>query len=196
MTGMDMFASPPIVLAEQVFLLKQYVDTTTLLPSIQAVAQQAGFRHMTVPGGQIMKVALTNCGKLGWTSDSSGYRYSLLDPSSGKAWPAMPEPFFDLGTRAAAQCGFENFAPEACLVNRYVSGAGVGLHQDRNEKDFSQPIVSLSIGLLRSDATRSFTLSDGDVIVWGGVSRLVFHGVRPLSVGRGIRHNITLRKAC
>jgi alkylated DNA repair protein (DNA oxidative demethylase) len=175
-----------------------------LRPHIEAIAAQAPFRHMVVPGGQMMKVALTNCGDYGWTSDEKAYRYSATDPASGLPWPLLPAAFAQLGRSAAALCGFDGFAPDACLVNRYVAGAGVGLHQDRNEKDFSQPIVSVSIGasckfilggLYRSDATRSFELKDGDVMVWGGAARLVFHGVRPLPVGSGVRHNITLRKA-
>jgi alkylated DNA repair protein (DNA oxidative demethylase) len=199
-----MFEHPPIELASQVWLLPQFVDTATLRPHIEAVAARAPFRHMVVPGGQIMKVALTNCGDFGWTSDEKAYRYSAIDPASGTAWPPLPAVFEQLAQTAAAQCGFHGFAPDACLVNRYVAGAGVGLHQDRNEKDFSQPIVSVSIGasckfilggLYRSDATRSFELKDGDVMVWGGAARLVFHGVRPLPVGSGVRHNITLRKA-
>ncbi len=199
-----MFEHPPILLAPQVWLLPQCVDTDWLRPHIDAVAQQAPFRHMVVPGGQTMKVALTNCGDYGWTSDALAYRYSPTDPASGLPWPALPGPFHALGRSAAAKCGFESFTPDACLVNRYVAGAGVGLHQDRNEKDFSQPIVSVSVGapckfilggMQRNDPTRSFELNDGDVMVWGGVARLVFHGVRPLPVGSGVRHNITLRKA-
>ena len=199
-----LFKPPPLELAPHVWLLAQCVDTAVLRPHIEAVAAQAPFRHMVVPGGHTMKVALTNCGAYGWTSDEKAYRYSALDPASGQPWPAMPAVFAQLARSTAEQCGFAGFEPDACLVNRYVAGAGVGLHQDRNERDFTQPIVSVSIGapckfilggLLRSDATRSFTLSDGDVMVWGGAARLVFHGVRPLPVSSGVRHNITLRKA-
>ncbi len=200
----DMFEHPPILLAPQVWLLPQYVDTAPLRLLIDAVAAQAPFRHMTVPGGQTMKVALTNCGAFGWTSDTQAYRYCAADPDSGQPWPMMPLLFKQLARSAAAVGGFQGFAPDACLINRYAPGAGMGLHQDRNEQDFSQPIVSVSIGasckfilggLQRTDPTRSFTLNDGDVMVWGGASRKVFHGVRPLPVGGAVRHNITLRKA-
>jgi DNA oxidative demethylase len=199
-----MFDHPPIALAPDIWLLPQFANTAQLRPHIEAVAAQAPFRHMVVPGGQTMKVALTNCGPYGWTSDEKAYRYSPVDPASGMFWPAMPALFAQLGRSAAAVCGYDDFAPDACLMNRYVAGAGMGLHQDRNEKGFSQPIVSVSIGasckfvlggLRRSDPTRSLTLNDGDVMVWGGAARLVFHGVRPLPAGSAVRHNITLRKA-
>jgi DNA oxidative demethylase len=199
-----LFEQAPIELAPQVWVLPQFADTAALGLLIEHLAAQAPFRHMTVPGGQTMKVALTNCGDFGWTSDDKAYRYSAIDPDSGQPWPMMPLLFKQLGQSAAAVCGFDDFAPDACLVNRYVAGAGMGLHQDRNEHDFSQPIVSVSIGasckfilggLRRSDPTRSFTLNDGDVMVWGGAARLVFHGVGPLAVGSAVRHNITLRKA-
>ena len=199
-----LFEHAPIELAPQVWVLPQFADTAALRLLIDHLAAQAPFRHMTVPGGQTMKVALTNCGNYGWTSDDKAYRYSAIDPDSGQPWPMMPLLFKQLGQSAAASCGFNDFAPDACLVNRYVAGAGMGLHQDRNENDFSQPIVSVSIGasckfilggLRRSDPTRSFTLNDGDVMVWGGAARLIFHGVRPLPVGSAVRHNITLRKA-
>ena len=159
---------------------------------------------MTVPGGLAMKVALTNCGDLGWTSDARGYRYAPKDPASGLPWPALPTAFFELGQAAAAACGFEGFAPNACLVYCYAAGTGMGAHQDRNEKDFSQPIVSVSVGapcrffwggLLRTDKTTSVVLEEGDVMVWGDAARLVYHGVRPLPAGSAVRHNITLRRA-
>ena len=191
-------------IAPNIWLLPRYVDTSALVPLIDAVAAQAPFRHMTVPGGAQTKAALTNAGALGWGSNRFEYRYTAVDPNSGKAWPAIPTPLLVLGTQAAAACGFANFSPDACLFNRYVAGAGMGLHQDKNERDFTQPIVSVSMGapcrfviggMERSAPTRSLILSDGDVMVWGGVSRLVFHGVRPLAAGSALRYNITLRKA-
>jgi DNA oxidative demethylase len=199
-----MFDHPPLALAPDIWLLPQFANTAALCTYIEAIAAQAPFRHMTVPGGKTMKVALTNCGNYGWTSDENTYRYSATDPDSGLPWPMMPLLFDQLGRQAAKACGFASFAPDACLVNRYLPGAGMGLHQDRNEKDFSQPIVSVSIGatckfilggMRRSDPTRSFALNDGDVMVWGGTARQVFHGVRPLPLGSPVRHNITLRKA-
>ncbi len=199
-----MFAAEPIALSPNIWLLKNYANTAALLPCVHAVAAQAPFRHMTVPGGQVMKVALTNCGDYGWTSDARGYRYLPYDPASGLRWPAMPVPFFELGQAAAAACGYGEFSPDACLVNCYTQSTGMGAHQDKNEKDFSQPIVSVSLGasctffwggLDRKDKTQSVRLDDGDVMVWGGAARLVFHGVRPLPAGSAVRHNITLRRA-
>jgi DNA oxidative demethylase len=199
-----MFDNPRIELAPQAFVLPRFVDTAPLLALVAAVAAHAPFRHMTVPGGQTMKVALTNCGAYGWDSDRHGYRYTATDPASGRPWPAMPAAFAQLARDAAAACGFAGFAPDACLVNRYTAGAGMGLHQDAQERDYSAPIVSVSMGasckfivggLMRSAPTRSVALHDGDVMVWGGASRQLFHGVRPLPAGSQVRYNITLRRA-
>ena len=180
-----------------------------LLAAIGAVAAAAPFRTMTTPGGRRMSVAMTNCGAAGWVSDRSGYRYSRADPDSGKPWPAMPELFAGLAANAAAAAGYPGFAPDACLINRYEPGVQLSLHQDRNERDFSAPIVSVSLGLpavflfggrARSDPARAFALHHGDVVVWGGASRLVYHGVRRLADGvhpatGRVRFNLTLRRA-
>ncbi len=199
-----MFSNPALEVAPQVYVLPKFVDTASLLSHITAIAQQSPFRHMVVPGGLTMKVALSNCGAYGWASDIKAYRYSAVDPVNGQPWPAMPSEFARLAHDAAAAGGFAHFAPDACLINRYAAGAGMGLHQDKQEKDYAQPIVSVSIGasckfiiggLQRSDPTRSIALHDGDVMVWGGASRLLFHGVRPLPVGSALRHNMTFRKA-
>lgn len=158
---------------------------------------------MTVPGGHTMSVAITNCGDVGWVSDRKGYRYSPLDPDSGRPWPQMPECFSDLAARAAAESGYKNFLPDACLMNHYTAGTGVSLHQDKNERDFTAPIVSVSLGssaiflfggALRKDTPHRIVLTHGDVAVWGGPSRLFFHGVAPLKKGAS-RHNLTFRKA-
>lgn len=180
-----------------------------LVAAIGEVAAQTPFRTMTTPGGRQMSVAMTNCGAAGWVSDRSGYRYSRTDPDSGKPWPAMPELFAELAANAAAAVGYPGFAPDACLVNRYEPGVQLSLHQDRNERDFSAPIVSVSLGLpavflfggrARSDPARAFALHHGDVVVWGGRSRLVYHGVRRLADGvhpatGRVRFNLTLRRA-
>lgn len=180
-----------------------------LLDGIAAVERAAPFRQMLTPGGFTMSVAMTNCGVLGWTSDRRGYRYASLDPASGRRWPAMPAGFVELARRAAAAAGFEDFAPDACLVNRYLPGARLSLHQDRNERDFDAPIVSVSLGLpavflfggeLRAERAARVPLLHGDVAVWGGADRLRFHGVLPLKPGEhellgGQRINLTFRKA-
>ena len=159
---------------------------------LRGLIAAAPLRHMVVPGGHTMSVAMSNCGALGWVSDRSGYRYSATDPLSGQPWPAMPACFADLAVRAAAAADFEGFRPDACLVNRYEPGARMSLHQDRDEGDMTAPIVSVSLGLpavflfggpRRSDRPARLRLAHGDVAVWGGPARLAFHGVAPLADG-------------
>jgi alkylated DNA repair protein (DNA oxidative demethylase) len=180
-----------------------------LLRAVEAIAAAAPFRHLTTPGGHVMSVAMTNCGALGWVSDRSGYRYQRSDPLSGKAWPAMPDLLRALSTDAAAEAGYARFVSDACLINRYAPGARLTLHQDRDERDMIAPIVSVSLGLpatflfgslRRSDRPRRVRLEHGDVVVWGGPTRLAFHGVDPLADGRhaltgACRINLTFRKA-
>jgi alkylated DNA repair protein (DNA oxidative demethylase) len=184
-------------------------EEEALLAALADVAAEAPFRQMITPGGFRMSVAMSNCGSAGWVTDRSGYRYDAADPVTGRAWPAMPRAFRDLATRAAAAAGYPGFAPDSCLVNRYEPGTRLSLHQDRNERDYDAPIVSVSLGLpamflfgglARSDSYRRIPLSSGDVVVWGGPSRLVFHGVAPLADGThpltgGVRFNLTFRKA-
>ena len=180
-----------------------------VLDAVEELVRRAPFRHMVTPGGFRMSVALTNCGALGWTSDRRGYRYAPTDPETGRPWPPMPAVFLELAREAAAQAGFAGFAPDACLVNRYLPGARLSLHQDRNERDFSAPIVSVSLGLPavflfggldRADRAARVPLFHGDVAVWGGPDRLRYHGVLPLKPGEhpllGARRiNLTFRKA-
>jgi alkylated DNA repair protein (DNA oxidative demethylase) len=156
-----------------------------------------------------MSVAMTNSGRAGWVTDRSGYRYDAHDPTTGKPWPVMPDIFLSLARRAAAAGGFRGFEPDSCLINRYEPGARLTLHQDKNERDFSAPIVSVSLGLpavflfgglRRNDRPRRLRLESGDIAVWGGPSRLVYHGVAPLADGDDpltgrCRFNLTLRKA-
>jgi DNA oxidative demethylase len=182
---------------------------TELLDALQWVTARAPFRHMVTPGGFRMSVAMTNCGSLGWVTDRTGYRYGVTDPESGRDWPEMPDAFRKLATHSATRAGFRNFVPDACLINCYEPGARLSLHQDKNENDFEQPIVSVSLGLsalflfgglLRADKPRRVTLTHGDVVVWGGPARLRYHGVMPLKEGyhsRLGRHriNLTFRKA-
>lgn len=180
-----------------------------LLGDLMGVALRAPFRHMVTPGGFTMSVAMTNCGPLGWVTDATGYRYSAEDPESGSPWPEMPGSFRALAQAAAQRAGYAGFEPDACLVNRYEPTARMSLHQDRNERDFSAPIVSVSLGLPatfrfgganRSDPAQRVPLSHGDVVVWGGPSRLWFHGVAPLRAGHhaltdAYRYNLTFRRA-
>lgn len=179
-----------------------------LIEAVTAIIARAPFRHLVTPGGHRMSVAMTNCGRVGWVSDRTGYRYDTNDPDSGLTWPSMPETFADLALRAADRAGFAGFRPDACLINRYEPGAKLSLHQDKDELDFNAPIVSVSLGLPatflfgslnRNDKTARYRLAHGDVVVWGGPSRLAYHGVMPLADGDhpvlgSQRINLTFRK--
>jgi alkylated DNA repair protein (DNA oxidative demethylase) len=180
-----------------------------LLEALEQVLEQAPPRRMTTPNGLRMSVAMSNCGPLGWVSDRAGYRYEPVDPLSGRPWPALPAPFLRLARSAAEAAGFAGFEPDACLVNRYEPGTRLSLHQDRDERDFGAPIVSVSLGLpavflfgglRRGDPAARVPLEHGDVVVWGGPSRLRYHGVLPLAAGHhprlGARRvNLTFRRA-
>lgn len=197
-------------LEEGAMLLRGFVssDAPALLEEVTRVAQAAPFRHLVTPGGYTMSVAMTNCGRVGWVSDRTGYRYDGNDPESGIAWPNMPALFFDIASRAATETGFPGYDPDACLINRYTAGAKLSLHQDRDENDRWAPIVSVSLGLpavflwggkRRSDPTRRLTLESGDTVVWGGPARFVYHGVAPLKdrthpLTGATRINLTFRK--
>jgi alkylated DNA repair protein (DNA oxidative demethylase) len=213
----DLFESAPDLLpsrqamAEGAVLLRGFARPVEaeLIADIGAVVAQAPFRHMVTPGGHAMSVAMSNCGTAGWVTDRTGYRYDANDPEAEKPWPAMPTSFCRLAAQAAAEAGFSGFAPDACLINRYAPGAKMSLHQDRDEADFGAPIVSVSLGLpavflfgelQRSDKPRRYRLEHGDIVVWGGASRLYFHGVAPLADGEHAqlgrqRINLTFRKA-
>ena len=198
-------------LGAQSVVLRGYAlpDVAALLAGVQTVTAQAPFRNMVTPGGYTMSVALTNCGRYGWTTDAQGYRYNRNDPLSGLPWPDMPAAFDDLARRAAAAAGFPAFAPDACLVNRYEPGSRLSLHQDKDERDYDSPIVSVSLGMPavflfggheRTDKTQRVPLFHGDVVVWGGVDRLRFHGVLPLKdrphpMLGSQRINFTIRRA-
>jgi alkylated DNA repair protein (DNA oxidative demethylase) len=180
-----------------------------LISALKAIVDRTPFRHMETPGGFRMSVAMTNCGRLGWVTDRTGYRYDEIDPETGLRWPALPPVFLRLATSAARKAGFPTFVPDACLINRYEPGARLTLHQDKNERDFGQPLVSVSLGLPaifqfggleRSVRTIRVPVIHGDVIVWGGPARLRYHGVAPLKAGEhpllgGYRYNLTFRKA-
>ncbi len=214
MSNLNLFnesAERTVRLGESAYLLRGFALpwASELLAAVAAIEQSAPFRHMVTPGGFTMSVALTNCGALGWTSDRRGYRYSALDPDTGETWPAMPEVFACLAEAAAAQAGFRGFEPDACLVNRYAPGSRLSLHQDKNERDFAAPIVSVSLGMTavflfgghaRTDKAVKIPLEHGDVAVWGGEDRLRYHGIMPLkgpphpSMGCQ-RINFTFRKA-
>jgi alkylated DNA repair protein (DNA oxidative demethylase) len=215
MVTMDLFddlPAPPetVPLAPGAVLLRAFAreQAVTLLQATEAVLAQVPLRHMQTPGGYTMSVATASCGALGWVSDAQGYRYAAHDPQSGQPWPPIPACLMELAARAAAEAGFADFSPEACLINQYVPGAKLSLHQDRDEKDLSAPIVSLSLGLPaiflfggseRSQRSQRYRLAHSDVVVWGGPSRLAFHGVAPLEEGDHAllghrRINLTFRR--
>lgn len=179
------------------------------MQGISNVARQSPFRQMITPGGYTMSVAMTNCGRLGWTTNRQGYLYSPIDPQTNNPWPAMPQSFHDLCQRAATAAGYPDFQPDACLINRYAPGAKLSLHQDKDEPDLRAPIVSVSLGLpaifqfgglKRNDPLKRLLLEHGDVVVWGGESRLFYHGIQPLKAGfhpltADCRYNLTFRQA-
>ena len=210
---MDLFdhmAEQALRIADGAVLLRGFaLHNEQILADLNLVLSQSPLRHMVTPGGFTMSVAMTNCGNLGWVSDKKSYRYDALDPNTGEPWQAMPESFLQLANNAAAEAGYANFVPDACLINQYKMGARMSLHQDKDEQDFSQPIVSVSLGvpatflfggLKRSDKPSKMLLQHGDIIVWGGKSRLNYHGVMPLRSSNHVafgacRFNLTFRKA-
>lgn len=199
-------------LAAGVVLLRHFAleKAASLLADVATITAQAPFRHFTTPGGFRMAVAMSNCGRHGWTSSrADGYRYVTHDPETGLPWPVMPDSFAEMAGRAATEAGFVNFLPDACLINRYAPGTRLSLHQDKDERDFNAPIVSVSLGLpaifqlggdQRQDRAINIPLAHGDVLVWGGAARLRYHGVRPLKDGchpvtGPYRINLTFRQA-
>jgi alkylated DNA repair protein (DNA oxidative demethylase) len=215
MTNLDLFRDEREGRRERIgpeaFVLRGFAlpHVDELLQAIAGIERASPFRNMVTPGGFTMSVALTNCGELGWTTDRRGYRYTDVDPDSRRPWPGMPAPFARLAREAAAAAGFPRFEPDACLVNRYLPGARLSLHQDRNERDFDAPIVSVSLGMTatflfggqeRADKPARIVLCHGDVAVWGGEDRLRYHGVMPLKDAPhpllgSKRFNLTFRKA-
>jgi alkylated DNA repair protein (DNA oxidative demethylase) len=198
-------------LAPDAFVLRGFAlpREEVLLGALREIAAEAPFRHMVTPGGFHMSVGMTNCGSLGWITDRTGYRYDAIDPESGRQWPPMPECFLELAKDAAEEAGFPGFLPDACLINRYEPGARLSLHQDKDERDFGHPIVSVSLGIPatflfggmeRGDKANRVPVAHGDVVVWGGTARLRYHGVLALKVGEhpllgACRLNLTFRKA-
>jgi alkylated DNA repair protein (DNA oxidative demethylase) len=216
---LDLFSAQQedqLTIVEDAYLLKGYAveHQAELLTDLHTVTSQSPFRRMVTPSGFTMSVAMTNCGKLGWVTARTGYRYTDYDPLNDAPWPAMPARFFALAQRAAAEAGYRNFKPDVCLINRYSVGARMGLHQDKNERNFDHPIVSVSLGLsavfqmgglARTDQTLKVQLDHGDIVVWGGSARMRYHGILPLKAGsipvsmlpalNDCRINLTFRQA-
>ncbi|WP_336981677.1 MULTISPECIES: DNA oxidative demethylase AlkB [unclassified Cedecea] len=198
-------------LAEGATILRRFAreEAAALLAGVGQVSQQAPFRHMVTPGGYTMSVAMTNCGALGWSTNQNGYLYSPQDPLTGQGWPLIPEVFLSICHRASLAAGYLDFEPDACLINRYAAGTKLSLHQDKDEPNLRQPIVSVSLGLpaifqfgglQRGGPLQRIMLEHGDVVVWGGASRLFYHGILPLKPGfhpltDQFRYNLTFRRA-
>jgi len=180
---------------------------TALLGEIRKVIAEAPLYTPTMPrSGRPMSVRMTNCGPLGWVTDKErGYRYQAMHPGTGKPWPAIPQMLLDLWAELADY----PHLPEACLVNYYEGAAKMGLHQDRDEEDFSAPVLSVSLGdtglfrvggTTRKDPTEKFELQSGDVFVLDGADRLAFHGIDCILpdtsdlLPEGGRFNLTLRR--
>ena len=201
-----MMSEPP----DGIKFLPDYLDVaaqTALVAAIRDVVKAAPLFTPVMPKtGTPMSVRMTNCGALGWVADKAGgYRYQPNHPVTGEPWPAMPDMLLDLWNAVA------DFPapPEACLVNFYDETAKMGLHQDRDEKDFAAPVVSVSLGddarfriggTTRGGPTYSLALRSGDVLVMGGASRLAFHSIDKIYPGtstllpKGGRINLTLRR--
>lgn len=211
---LDLFAdeapwSEPLAPGAMILRRWARAQSAALLTAIEAVAAQSPFRQMVTPGGYTMSVAMTNCGPLGWSTDRRGYCYAASDPLTQRPWPAMPDGFRQLAQQAAAQAGYRDFDPDACLINRYQPGAKLSLHQDKDEARMDAPIVSVSLGLpavfqfggrTRRDPLQRVMLEHGDVVVWGGESRLFYHAILPLKQGvhpqvGPWRYNLTFRRA-
>jgi alkylated DNA repair protein (DNA oxidative demethylase) len=204
-------ALPREQIGERAFVLRGHARpyVAEIMPALAAVVAAAPWRHLVTPGGLRMSVAMTNCGSFGWISDLAGYRYTGTDPETGRAWPALPPVFLRLAADSAAAAGFDGFRPDACLINRYAPGTRLSLHQDKDERDYDAPIVSVSLGvdatflfggLARSDESVRIALAHGDVVVWGGPDRLRFHGILPVKAAHHPltgehRINITFRKS-
>lgn len=207
----DDVPQPPIELAEGAVLLPSFLggEMREVLAGLKTVSDQSPFRNMVTPSGREMSVAMTNCGPLGWVSDEAGYRYQAIDPLRKNPWPEIPKRFVELAESAAKTAGFPEFTPDSCLINRYEIGSRLSLHQDKDEADFEHPIVSVSLGLpavfllggfSRADPKKNVSLSHGDVVVWGGPSRLRYHGVKTIKDGYHpvlgpFRFNFTFRRA-
>ena len=205
----DLLGEEPIQILEGVWYLPGFVSPADNLPLLMQIVSQCPLRHMTTPGGHRMSAAMTNCGDYGWVSDRAGYRYECRDPQTGRRWPQLPTAWSRMSAQAAQVAGFSDFRADVCLINRYAPGDSMGAHQDRDELDFTQPIVSVSLGIparffllgpVRKGKATPVDLVSGDVIVFGGSARLYYHGVRRIKQNTdplfgAYRYNLTFRAA-
>lgn len=204
----DLF-SKRIDIVPGMVLLRGFANSPILIESLSQVLAHSPLRQMETSRGFKMSVHTSNCGEAGWISDRRGYRYVKQDPLNGKPWPDLPIAFKSVAQDAAIEAGFSAYEPDVCLINRYRPGNQMGAHQDKDEQDFTQPIVSVSLGIdarffvigpEKRGSSTAVDLTDGDVLVFGGPARKFFHGVRKLresihpALG-AVRWNLTFRKA-
>lgn len=196
-------------LSPGVFLFRSYVDENVFMDTVNNVTEEIPFRHMVTPGGKKINVAGSSMGKCGWYSDRRGYRYEMSDPVTGKNWPDIPEHIHKIITNAAKKAGFNNFRADSCFINRYDPNVRLTAHIDQDEVDFSQPIVSVSLGVsaifqifgeTRGGKPLNIPLHSGDLLIFGGPARRLYHGVKKLDLGHhpltgDKRINLTFRKA-
>ncbi len=181
-----------------------------LVAALGAILAAAPPARARTKGGGWTSAAMTNCGAAGWWSDAKGYRYAPVRPDTGAAWPPMPDAFLRLVRRVMEVTPWPDFTPDVCLINFYSPGAKMGLHQDKDERDFSQPIVTVCLGddadflvggFARGDKALPLVVRSGDAVVMGGASRMRFHGIRKIYPGTSPlpeiagRYSLTFRKA-
>jgi len=214
----DLFTDPrtpdlPVDLPRGVTLHPGFLDAQTqaaLAEAVSHLASEAPFRLPRTRGQGIFSAAITNCGTAGWWSDQRGYRYMPHQPETDAPWPAIPALFREVVGRAVTGTPWAGFTPDCCLINFYGPGAKMGLHQDKDERDFAAPIITVSLGdsadflvggPQRSDKAQAFAFHSGDVLMMGPPSRMLFHGVRKVHAGTspipGVagRYSLTFRKA-
>ncbi len=205
--------APAPDLPEGLFWQKQALDLAAqkrVWGALQQVLDAAPPAQNRTKGGGMTSAAMTNCGQAGWWSDPKGYRYVTANPATGQPWPQFPDAFIEIVQRVTAKSPWPDFAPDACLVNFYGPGAKMGLHQDKDERDFTQPIITICLGdaadflgggFARSDKAQNLVVRSGDVLVMGGASRMRFHGIRKIYPGTSPlpdiagRYSLTFRKA-
>ena len=192
-----------------IFLFRSHVNVEEFMKVVTSTAEKIPFRQMITPGGKKINVSVTSMGENGWYSDRRGYRYERIDPVTGNEWPKMPKDIETIISNAAKKAGFENFFPDSCLINCYKPGVGLTAHVDKDEIDFSQPIVSVSLGVSavfqifgenRNGKVMNIPLHSGDLLIFGGPARKFYHGVRKIKVQShpltgNLRFNLTFRRA-
>ena len=192
-----------------VFLFRSYVNEQDFMEAVISTTKKIPFRHMITPGGKKINVSGTSMGDCGWYSDRRGYRYERIDPITGNNWPKIPKNISSVVSNAAKKVGFGGFIPDSCFINCYKPGVALTAHIDQDEVDFSQPIVSVSLGVSaifqifgekRNGKVINIPLHSGDLLIFGGTARKFYHGVKKLKdqthpLTNNLRINLTFRRA-